>query len=322
MDTAVANTVLSPAQESEASGLTESPLHFLPVTQEAMDGIMPFFEKENGRTTDFSYGGLLMWVDYVKYECCIYRDTLFIKGLVEDNTSLPAFSLPIGALPFSEAVGLIAGYCRENGIEMVFSAIPEYAVEAFRLLNPKKISLLEYWGDYMYPIEALASLKGKKLGKKRNHINKFIAENPDAEVKALTSENASKAMRFMETYDAEADGAPMEMIESCLTRKMINYVAQGDRHLEGIILESGGRTVGFSIGDIKGDTLYVHIEKATRNTNGSYEAVNKAFASRMLELHPELVYVNREDDGGDEGLRQAKRSYHPIEVLKKYNIVF
>ena len=50
MDTAVANTVLSPAQESEASGLTESPLHFLPVTQEAMDGIMPFFEKENGRT--------------------------------------------------------------------------------------------------------------------------------------------------------------------------------------------------------------------------------------------------------------------------------
>ena len=99
-------------------------------------------------------------------------------------------------------------------------------------------------------------------------------------------------------------------------------VAQGDRHLEGIILESGGRTVGFSIGDIKGDTLYVHIEKATRNTNGSYEAVNKAFASRMLELHPELVYVNREDDGGDEGLRQAKRSYHPIEVLKKYNIVF
>ncbi len=49
MDTAVANTVLSPAQESEASGLTESPLHFLPVTQEAMDGIMPFFEKENGR---------------------------------------------------------------------------------------------------------------------------------------------------------------------------------------------------------------------------------------------------------------------------------
>ena len=76
------------------------------------------------------------------------------------------------------------------------------------------------------------------------------------------------------------------------------------------------RTVGFSIGDIKGDTLYVHIEKATRNTNGSYEAVNKAFASRMLELHPELVYVNREDDGGDEGLRQAKRSYHPIEVLK------
>ena len=46
------------------------------------------------------------------------------------------------------------------------------------------------------------------------------------------------------------------------------------------------------------------------------------FAKYQTEKHPEILYINREDDAGDIGLRMAKESYHPKEILKKYNIIF
>ena len=94
----------------------------------------------------------------------------------------------------------------------------------------------------------------------------------------------------------------------------------GEMH--GAILMAEGKPCAVTVGDVKGDTLFVHIEKALREFPGSYEMINKAFAARMLELHPALRYVNREDDAGDEGLRQAKESYHPVDILKKYNVIF
>lgn len=295
---------------------------FQPVAAESMKLIMPFLEAEQGRTTDFSFGGLLMWVDYFKYEFCIYRNTLFIKGLVEDNTSLPAFSLPIGSLPLPESVSLLSDYCRQRNIRLEFSAVPEHALDAFSALEPVRVQELEAWGDYLYDIDSLAQLAGKKMAKKRNHVNRFIADNPEWRVEPLVQQNVDKALRLMDIYDKEADGAPMEGIESCLSRKMLGLIAGGLTGFEGALLLSGDCPVAFTIGDVKGDTLFVHIEKAARSVAGSYEMINKCFARMMKEKYPDLRYVNREDDSGDEGLRQAKLSYRPLTVLRKFNIIF
>lgn len=295
---------------------------FQPVTAESMKLIMPFLEAEQGRTTDFSFGGLLMWVDYFKYEFCIYRNTLFIKGLVEDNTSLPAFSLPVGNLSLSESVSLLSEYCRQRNIRLEFSAVPEHAVAEFAALDPVRVQELEAWGDYLYDIDSLSQLSGKKMAKKRNHVNRFIADNPEWRVEPLVPQNVDMALLLMDVYDKEADGAPMEGIESCLSRKMLGLISDGITGFEGALLISAGRPVAFTIGDVKGDTLFVHIEKAARSVAGSYEMINKCFAQMMKEKYPELRYVNREDDSGDEGLRQAKLSYRPLTVLRKFNIIF
>ena len=69
--------------------------------------------------------------------------------------------------------------------------------------------------------------------------------------------------------------------------------------------------VAFTLGEVIGDTLYVHIEKMNHLVNGAGETVNKLFAELMTGHHPEVRYINREEDVGDPGLRHAKESYHP-----------
>ncbi len=294
---------------------------FRPVTHEAMAEIWPVLSREAGRTTDFSYGGLLMWVDYFNYEYAIVNDTLFIKGLVENDVTTPAFSLPVGAMPLSESIAMLREYCKRENMKCELSAVPEYAMEELRTLQPVSEEELTDWADYLYDAVPLATLSGKKMAKKRNHVNKFIATNPDWELVEMTPGNASEAMAFMDIFDLEGDSTPMAIEERKLTRVLIDMLKAGDSSLIGALLKTDGKVCAFTIGDIKGDTLFVHVEKATRAVDGSYEMINKAFAESVCARHPEVKYINREDDAGDEGLRRAKESYHPVEKLRKYNVV-
>lgn len=298
-------------------------MEFKKITHRDMDEIWPYLEMEKGRTTDFSYGGLFMWVDLFKYEYAIHEDTLFIKGVVEDHLDIPAFSLPIGRLPIADSVKALKDYCSKEGIRLEFSAVPEYAMEAFEELKPARTELLEHWSDYLYDAESLATLKGKKMSKKRNHVNQFMGHCPEWHFEPLSASNAADAQKFMDIYESEADENFMAQEESRLSRKMIEMIAEGDGVMHGGVLYSDKDNIcALTIGDVKSDTLYVHIEKATRAVPGSYEMINKEFASHVLEVHPEVKYINREDDSGDPGLRYAKESYHPVALLKKYNILF
>lgn len=297
-------------------------LDFKRIDKKSMDKIWPYLQQEKGRTTDFSYGGILMWVDYFKYEYAIFNDTLFIKGRVENDRSKVAFALPIGKMPLVESVPILRHYCDIKGLNLEFSAVPEYAMAGFMALNPRIIEPLEDWGDYLYRCSDLATLSGKKYGKKRNHINKFVENNPDWHMERLMPENISLARRLMDKYESELDNAPMGIEESRLTRKMLDLMEQGNSHLVGGILFGSDGPCAFTIGDIKHDTLFIHIEKGTRETSGSYEMINHTFAKIISDSIPTVRYINREDDSGDPGLRRSKQSYHPVEILKKFNVIF
>lgn len=295
-------------------------LNFQAITHGDMEKIFHYLEMEQGRTTDFSYAGILMWIDYFKYEYAIYEDTLFIKGVVENDTNTPAFSLPIGKLSLKESLEKIRAYCRYHNISPVLSAVPEYAVEELEEAGISSINPLEDWGDYLYDAKMLSTLTGKKMSKKRNHVNKFESLYPECRTELLDASNIDKAIDFMSIVDEEGDDLPMAVEERRMTRKLLNMMKEGDIRLEGAILLLGDKVVAFTIGDVKNDTLFIHVEKASREFEGSYEKINKEYAALMCERHPEILYINREDDSGDEGLRRAKQSYHPVEILKKYNI--
>ena len=80
-----------------------------------------------------------------------------------------------------------------------------------------------------------------------------------------------------------------------------------------------GKIAGFTVGEvISSDTFDVHFEKAFASMPGAYPMVCREFSRQIMADHPEIVYLNREDDMGSEGLRRAKESYQPTVLLEKY----
>ena len=95
---------------------------------------------------------------------------------------------------------------------------------------------------------------------------------------------------------------------------------EGERErLEGLALRGGGKLLAFTMGkSLGGDTYDVFFEKAYADVQGAYPMINREFARWVRERHPEIVYMNREDDMGEENLRKSKLSYHPDLLLEKY----
>lgn len=280
-----------------------------------------FVSAADSRTCDYTVGGIVMWTDYFGYEMCVYDGTLFIKGLCEDDLSRPAFSLPLGCGDVSDAVERLREYCIRHDVPLVLSAVPEDSLVGFAGMRCS-IDELSDWADYVYDIKSLATLKGNKYSKKRNHYNRFVSDNAGFVFEPLSGDNLPGVYDFYLNLDNH-DG--VEGATAAVEREAVfDVLRRFDRYpFEGAVLKlPDGSVAAFTVGEVIGDTLYVHIEKMRHAVAGAGETVNKLFAERMLAEHPLLRWVNREEDVGDEGLRRAKESYHPVMKLRKYNLIF
>lgn len=299
-----------------------SPLEFKRITLDDIAEISKYLIHSKSHTCDYTVGGIYMWVHYFSYRYCIYRNTLFIEGVSEEDMSRPAFSMPLGELPLKESVELLRRYCEENGLPLRFSAIPEDRIDEFKAVGDWDIEPLADWADYLYDAESIATLSGKKLSKKRNHVNRFMADNPDAALHELREGDVERVLKAFYGWD---DAEEMQSLTAMEERDMTVNVMEHIERLpgfEGAYLDDGrGNIVAFTVGEVIGDTLYVHIEKMNHEVSGAGVAVFNLFVKEMLAKHPGLCYCNREEDVGDEGLRQAKLSYHPEAILQKYDLI-
>ncbi len=174
--------------------------------------------------------------------------------------------------------------------------------------------------DYVYKIEDLAALKGKKFQKKRNHLNKFRQNHPHCRIQSITWENADAAQAFVaDWYAARQAADPMadfHLEQRAIRRAFAHRQALG---MEGLILEENGAVLAMTLGSrLSPDTFDIHFEKAREDVDGAYPAINQAFAAWLQEKYPELQFLNREDDMGIPGLRQAKLSYNPDHLVVKF----
>lgn len=295
-------------------------LDFRPVTLADLPLINRLLQHPVSRTCDYTVGGIFMWIDCFQYQYCVIDDTLFIRGLSESHSDETAFSLPVGRMELDRAVALILDYCRREGIAPAFSAIPEDHIDRLAALAGGRVETLDGWSDYLYSAEDLATLQGKHYSKKRNHVNRFMIDNPHYEFETLTAELVPETEMFL---DGLATGDKADPAMAAYERRQCFDVldALGAYPFEGAVLrDETGTICAFTLGEFIGDTLYVHIEKMNHEVAGAGETINKLFAAEMLRRHRGLKYINREEDMGDPGLRYAKESYRPVAKLAKYNL--
>lgn len=221
--------------------------------------------------------------------------------------------------------------------KQLFDQMVELAKEENQFLtlyavSEEEMSMIETWYpgvyevqynrdycDYIYLRDKLATLTGKKLHGKRNHIHRFEEQNPDWNYESINDANEQECSRMamkwcMNNCVDEEDIWEYDKIDES---KLVVYAIRHRKEL-GLIggaLRAGGEIVAITLGErLTDDTFVVHFEKAYADIQGAYPMINREFVRHELE---NFTYVNREEDLGEEGLRKAKLSYYPEIILNK-----
>lgn len=267
------------------------------------------------RGCEYSFVNLYMWG---RQKAAILEGHLVFFSQFHRRT---VYLFPVGLGDKKPVLDAVIADAEERGIPCRFTGIRPGEEQILEELYPGKFLFHPDRDsfDYVYDIDDLAELKGKKFQKKRNHLNRFWQNNPDAQLVPITKENCQEARELVERWykmRLEIDPLGDFQMESAAIKKAFDHCH--DLELEGMLLRCNGEAVAMTLGSrLNEDTFDIHFEKALDIADGAYAAINNGFAKHLREKYPEVRFLNREDDMGLEGLRKAKLSYNPHHMVEK-----
>lgn len=284
-------------------------MQFKKVTIDDIDTLRRALCEYGGRICDISPANLVFWRDY--YDISYY---LSEEGLI---------------IRYGDMDGEICYYCptvkaladrliEHEGGQVRLTCLNDGELEFFKdNYSCSDILISDDWNDYLYNAGDIVTLKGKRYCGQRNHINKFNKLYPNAEFREISARDKEDIKAFCYGYfhdfgNERDDVAEYE--EAHIYEQLEDLEAYAQKTG---VLTVDGKVVGFSIGEVVGDTLIVHTEKANTAYEGVYPMLVKSFAS--MHVTDGVRFINREEDCGVEGLRISKRSYHPVRILNKYS---
>lgn len=289
-------------------------LEFSPVTVGDLAQIAPYFEGKNAIIADQSALYLHMWGPFLGTEYAISEGVLYLRR--NNKYGLSYYPpLGLGEMPVWALISRLS--CLGEG-EITLTAVPAHAVEEIeRAHNVVEKSTSRRWADYIYSATDLAELKGNRYHKKRNLVRQFERLYPDHTYEDITGENLGEVVAFMHRFMAEGEMSEDKYYEN---ERVLAILADYDRlPVVGGLVRVDGEIAAFTVAEHIDNTLLVHVEKADRRFKGAYQYINNRFVREQLARRT-FCLVNREDDSGDEGLRQAKMTYCPIDILHKYRL--
>ena len=267
------------------------------------------------RGCSYSFPNLYMW----GRQLGTFLGEHFIMFSHFDGHSMYPF--PIGTGDPTPALEAIMADARQRGIPCRITGMTETEKAILEEHYPGRFRYhCDREGfDYVYDINDLADLKGRKYQQKRNHTNRFYAAFPDYEIRPLDESSFEQAKALADRwYERKHQDDPHEdlLMERNAIRRGFKYYHE--LGMIGIGLYVQGKMVAMTMASfLDEETLDVHFEKADIDVPGSYAVINREFAKYVREHYPNIKFLNREDDTGSAGLRQAKLSYHPHHMVEK-----
>lgn len=276
--------------------------------------INSYFAKAPSRSCERTFANVYLWSRHYKVEYAIIEGALVFK----DNSEKALFAYPAGDdEAVKKALEWMDRYSKAVEAPLMLYTVTEENFAQLENWYPN-IYQIEYdpdEADYVYETEKLATLAGKKLHGKRNHINKFKSLYEDWSYETLNDENVEECFQMALKWRTQngCNEDPEKNAEMCVSLNSLRlYKELG---FVGGVLRVEGKIVAFTIGEpMCEDTFVVHIEKAFADVDGAYPMINQQFVQHECM---DYTYVNREDDAGSEGLRKAKLSYRPAFMVKK-----
>ena len=268
------------------------------------------------RGCQYSFSNLFMWglqgiafihnhaVLYSRFDChCFYP-------------------FPVGSGDKKPVLDAIFTDAKERGLCPCLTGLNENDKQILEMLYPNQFYFHADRNsyDYVYDINDLADLKGRKLHRKRNHLKHFKKNHPDYIVTPITKGNMEQVQAFVdEWYKLKLEENPegdYHHEQAALEKVFTHYE---DLEMDGLLLEENGEVLGFTMASpMSSDTYDVHYEKARGDIDGAYTTINSEFANYIRNKYPHIKYLDREEDMGLSGLRKAKMSYFPHHLIKKY----
>lgn len=279
--------------------------------------ILNYLNNQDFRICDYTPLTIFMWQDFFKCRYAIKDDFLFLKNIYDENNLV--FSFPVGNGNIRVALDYLVNYAKEKERPLKFGLVPKSGLKILQEYFADKLEFTTTLGnaDYLYLASDLMNLEGSNYRNQRNRINKFIRTFGQYEYHPISKEVIPRLKKFMEVYLNTHNGSgELFLYENQKTIEVLDNYDQFD--LIGGYVSVNDQIIGFTIGEIIKDTLYMHIEKALAFYAGAYQVVNNSFV--INSVTPQVKYVNLEEDMGDEGLRKSKMSYNPHIMLEKYNI--
>lgn len=292
-------------------------LEFEPYSISVLKRAIPYIKKSVSRCSELSAAVLFMWQEGYNMHFCFWNNTLVVR---EDIGEQPAFTWPMGE-NVDGMVDMLIEYAKANNLPLRFYEIDDNVlntIKSDKRLMPSMSAYEERWSDYVYSFEDVLTFAGKKYKGQRNHINKFRRLYGEPNVRFINAQDRSSIEKMLCEYEKEHQEAnSLENMEFQMTYKLLDVYEKLD--LYAACLTVDGEIAAISIGEIVGDTLLIHIEKALRKYDGIYPTMYQSFVKLIAnKIGRNLKFVNREDDAGDAGLRASKLQYQPIERVNKY----
>ena len=265
------------------------------------------------RGCEYTFVNLFLWG---RQKAAFVADRLVLQSQFDRQCVYP---FPVGPGDLKEALDAIIADARERGIPCYLSSLKPEECEIIEELYPGSFSfhMARDYFDYVYDINGLADLKGRKYQKKRNHLNNFRKANPNIAFVPIDEVDPRELEAMLEQWYIRRTEANPDMdyhLEQVAIGRAMRF--RKELGFEGLVLMVDGQIAAFTLGSrINADTFDIHFEKAL--DEAAYPAINQGFAAHLRETYPQVRYLNREDDLGLEGLRKAKLSYCPHHMVEK-----